>query len=197
MSKPVQSIENIAPVAEQKTSEDTVLNEYEEGKKFLENGDTAQAAVALHNALLGYEERDDKTGVANASNQLGKVCLEREEYSKAQHHFERAWEVCNEMGDPSSLLALLQQYVIVYRGLEEYKKAIETCLDILSRYQDNNDPRGTVTTLESMAEIYIEMGEKEKAVDTYRTIAKIHANFKHESMAQGFLQKAEELEGES
>ncbi len=197
MSNPVQNINNIAPVQEEskdKKPTDAVLADFEEGKRFLENGDTAQAAVTLHNALLGYEERDDENGIANASNQLGKACLKREEYETALKHFERAWEICEKLNDPASLIALLNQFAHVHIGLKQYNEAIGKCLDILGRYQSNNDPRGTVATLEWMANIYIEMDAKPKAADVYKTIASIHKNFKHEKIANGFLQKAEELE---
>ncbi len=197
MSCPVQNVNNIAPLQDEKQDAkpgDSVKADYEEGKKYLENGDTAQAAVALHNALLGYREKDDKNGIANASNQLGKVCVERNEYEKALKHFQCAWGICEELGDPSSLLALLHQFTLVYNGLEQYPKSIEACLDILGRYQDNNDPRGTVAALEQMAEIYIKMDEKSKAADTYRTIASIHANFKHENIAESYVEKANQLE---
>ncbi len=197
MSSPVQNVNNIAPVQDEKQGAKPGgpgKDDYEEGKKYLENGDTGQAAVALHNALLGYREKDDKKGIANASNQLGKACLQRNEYEKALKHFECAWEICEELGDPASLVAILHQFTLVYNGLEQYPKAIETCLDILGRYQDNNDPRGTVAAMEQMAEIYITMDEKIKAADTYRTIASIHANFKHENIAESYVEKANQLE---
>ncbi len=199
MSSPVQNINNIAPLDEEnikKSPSDPVQADYEEGKKFLENGNATQAAVALHNALVGYKERDDKNGIANASNQIGKVCLHREEFEKAKQHFDCAWEICDDLGDPASLLALLRQYTQVYIGMAQYDKAIEACIDLLGRYQDNNDPRGSVETLEKIAEIYLKAQETKKAADTYRTIASIHANFKHDTIAEGFMKMAQQLEEE-
>lgn len=198
MSDPVQNINSIAPMGgESKEITDPIQADYEEGKRLLEIGNTTQAAVALHNALVGYQEKEDKNGVANASNQLGKVCLARKEFEKAKNHFDVAWEICEDFGDPASMLALHNQYCQVYIGLEQYNKAIDRCMDILSQYQANNDPRGSVAVLEQIAEIYVKMEDKVKAADTYRTIASIHANFKHDTIAQSYRKMAEKLEGEA
>jgi hypothetical protein len=64
---------------------------------------------------------------------------------------------------------------------------------MLDHYQDNRDPQGTVTTLEEMAGIYVSSGRREKAADTYRTIASIHKNFGHKNIDAGYLEKAAEL----
>lgn len=197
MSKPIQSIQSIAPMQggkETGASVDPVLADYEQGKVLLQNNKVAEAAVALHNALVGYEEKGNQRGIANASNQMGHVCLARGEYDQALIHYNRAWDICDKLDDPMSLLALSNQFVLVYRGQRLFKKAITVCLDLLEKYQDNNDPQGTVAVLEQMSEIYVEAGDNAKAADSYRTIASIHENFKHKNIAEGYLQKAKELE---
>ncbi len=68
--------------------------------------------------------------------------------------------------------------------------------EILDHYQDNRDPQGTVATLEIVAEIYLAAGNKVKAADTYRTISSIHKNFRHETIAASFIEKAAQLENE-
>ncbi len=176
---------------------DPLQAEYEEGKKFLENGEFGQAAVALHNALLGFQEKEDETGVANASNQLGHVCLARSDYASAFNHYQKALSICEKCNDRMSVLAVLKKIVEVHQGLEQYDQAIKICLEILDHYHDNRDPQGTVETMEKMAEVYLQMDDKEKAADTYRTIASIHKNFKHQNIAAGFLKKADELTGKS
>lgn len=194
MSTTIQNMNDIGPMAGGgKKASDQVTADYEEGKRFLQNGNLAQAAVSFHNALLGYEERGDKTGVANASNQLGHVCMAKKDYVGAESHYHRSLQLCEEFGDAMSLFTLSKRFVEVYRGQEKYDKAIEACLDLLETYQKNNDPRGTVELLENMAGIYIEADQAGKAADTYRTIAKIHRNYKHNSIADSFDEKAREL----
>lgn len=176
------------------SADDQVKKDYEEGKRFLTNGNLAQAAVALHNALLGFEERGDRTGEANACNQLGHTCLGRGDYLGAESHYRRAQVLCEEFGDPMSLFALAKKFIDVYRGQKKYDAAIAACLDVLDTYRDNNDPRGTVELLENMAAIYLEAGDGDKAADTYRTIARIHRNYKHQAMAAAFEEQAEAIE---
>lgn len=196
MSNEIQSLDSIAPMekSNEAGSNDPTQKEYEEGKKFLENKEYGQAAVCLHNALVEFQEKNDDNGIANASNQLGNLCLEREDFEKALPHYERAFEICDKSNDRMSILAILHNVVDAYRGLKSYDNAVETCLDILDLYQDNRDPQGTVQILEKVAEIYLADGKSHKAADTYRTISSIHKNFDHPNIAKDYLAKAEELE---
>lgn len=173
---------------------DPVKAEYEEGKAFLENKNYGQAAVALHNALVGFEEKADESGVANASNQLGDVCVAREEFDTALTHYQRTLEICEKSNDRMSILSVMAKMVDANRGLEKYDVAVTLSFEILDLYRDNRDPQGTVETLERMADIYIAKGEKLKAADAYRTVSSIHKNFKHGNIATKFIEKAEALE---
>lgn len=195
MSNTLQGLDAIKPLKKEAAkSDDPVQVEYEEGKKHLEAGEYGQAAVALHNALLGFEEKKDDAGIANASNQLGHVCLARGDYDNALGHYRKAHEIVDRMNDRMSVLAVLKKIVEVQRKQQDRNSAISTCLDMVDLYHDNRDPQGTVMTLELMAEIYTEAGEPAKAADTYRTIASIHRNFKHTSIAESFEEKAAALE---
>lgn len=196
MSDKVQSLDSIGPMSgtAADSSSDPVQKEYEEGKKYLENQQYGQAAVALHNALIGFEEKDDENGVANASNQLGNLCLARNEFENALKHYQRALTICDKSNDRMSILAVQTQIVAVHRGMKDFDKAIELSLDILDLYQDNRDPQGSVQTLEEMAAIYIEAERPEKAADAYRTIGAIHKNFKHHNIAEKYMAKATQLD---
>lgn len=189
----LQPIGNIAPVDQKKRSSDPAQAQYEEGKEFLEKKELAQAALSFHNALLAFEEKDDQNGIANASNQLGHVCLQRQEYEKALKHYQRAWDICEKQDDPMSLIALSNQLVSVHQGLKQYPEAIKLCLELLESYDLNNNPQGAVDTLERMVDIYLETGDKAKAADGYRTIASIHAKYKHKNIAERFMEKAQAL----
>jgi len=189
----LQSIDTIAPL-EPKNSSDPAQAQFEEGKGLLRKDELAPAALAFHNALLAFEEKGDQNGIANASNQLGHVCLRRLEYENALKHYQRAWEICEKQDDPMSLNALSGQLVQVYRGLKRFSEAVQLCLDMLDSYHRGNNPQGVVETLEKLAEVYLEAGEKAKAADGYRTIASIHARYKHKNIADRFMKKAQALE---
>ncbi len=190
----LQPIQNIAPVDQKKKSSDPAQAQYDEGKEFLEKNELAQAALAFHNALLAFEEKDNENGIANASNRLGHVCLQRGEYEKALAHYQRAWDICEKNDDPMSLMALLKQLILVHQGLKQYPEAVKLCFDLLESYNRNNNPKGAVETLELMVGIHIEAGDKATAADGYRTIASIHAKYKHNNIAERFMEKAQALE---
>jgi tetratricopeptide (TPR) repeat protein len=199
MTDNLQSIDAIGSMDKSQPAKpsDPLQAEYEEGKKYLDNQEYGQAAVALHNALVGFNEKKDDAGIANASNQLGHVCFARNEYENALKHYQKAFDICDKSNDRMSVLAVLKKIIEVQKSLKQYDAAIESSLVILDHYQDNRDPQGTVSTLEEMAEIYLKAEKKEKAADTYRTVASIHKNFRHETIAAGFMKKAASLTAES
>lgn len=198
MSKP-QSLGDIGPMKEQQVAPsenevtDPIQKEFDEGKAFLERNELGQAAIAFHNVLLAREEQEDTPGIANASNQLGHVCLARKEFEQAVKHYKRAWDICDTLDDPMSLNALSRTLIDAYVGQKDYKQAVNCCFDLLDTFRLNNDPRGSVEILERMADIFLESGDNVSAADAYKTVASIHRNFKHESIAQSFEDKAKEL----
>lgn len=193
MSTPIQDINAIGPAdqpADKDDGQSQAQIDYEEGRGYVERGEATLAAVALHNALRGFEEEENQEGIANASNQFGHACLMKKEYAKALIHYTRSWEICETFDDPMSLLAIARQLVQTHKGLEDYPKAIELSFYLLDSYQQNNDPKNSVDVLEKLAEVYIATGEMEKGADAYKTAASIHANFSHSKIAEEYRQKA-------
>jgi tetratricopeptide (TPR) repeat protein len=200
MSTPIQSIDSIGPAEETAGSgspKSQAQIDYEEGRGYVERGESALAALALHNALRGFEEENNRAGMANASNQLGHACLLRQDYDKALVHYRKTYELCEELNDPVSLLTVSKQLAETHRGLKEYRQALDICLDLLDSYQKNNDPKNSVEILERMAEVYIDANELEKAADAYKTAASIHANFGHKNLADALKKKAASLLGDA
>jgi len=193
MGSTLQSLDTIKPVGAKTDNGDPVRKEYQDGVNFLSQKEYGQAALALHNALLGYEERRDDNGIANASNQLGHVCLAREDFDNAQRHYRRALAICEQANDRMSVLAVLKKLVETERRRANYEQALASAFAMLDHYQDNRDPQGSVDTLEIIAALYLDQGRREKAADSYRTIASIHKNFRHTSIAEKYLEKASAL----
>jgi hypothetical protein len=72
MSTPIQNINTIGPSSKNEGDQDNMSQaqkDYEEGRGYVERGESALAAVALHNAIKGFEEEGNQEGIANASNQ--------------------------------------------------------------------------------------------------------------------------------
>lgn len=194
----IQSLNSLGPAATANGSDQDPDNQakkdYTEGRKFLSNGEYTQAAIAFHNALRGFEEQGDQAGVANASDRLGDACLARDEYAMAIANYQRACDICEKEDDSFSVLALNKKMAIAYRKLGDQEKALELLYDTLEHYRLTNNPQGAVEALIAIAETYAEQGEKSKAADAYRSVASIHARFKHARLAEEFNQRASSLE---
>jgi tetratricopeptide (TPR) repeat protein len=93
-----------------------------------------------------------------------------------------------------SLIALQKKMGAAQRALKQYDKAVNIYLNVIDIYAGYNNPAGTVNVMEELAKLYLEMGERQKSADTYRTIASIHKNFNHNIQAQEFMDKAVQVE---
>ena len=191
-----QSLDSLGPVDPEKAAaaNNPAKQDYLEGREQFKKGEYALAAASFHNALKGFEEQGDESGIANASDRLGDVCLERQEYTTALEHYRRAYAICEKEGDSFSLLALNKKMAAAHRKLGEFDKALEYAFDMVAHYQLTKDPKGMVETLAAIADLYREMGDNLKAADTYRTVASIHKNFKHQRKFEEFTVLADELE---
>ena len=179
---------------ESEEEKDPAQADYDQGKTLLEAGDEALAASCFHNALIGFQQSGDEKGIANASAQLGDICAARDEYGKGLEHYQRAYDICEKEKDQFSRTALLKKMVVCKKALKKYDEAIKIYLRVIDIYAGYNNPGGTVATMEDLAELYLEIGERQKSADTYRTIASIHKNFKHNLQAKEFSEKAAQVE---
>lgn len=197
MTKETQIQNTIKPMEEEASAapKDPAQEDYENGKKYLKGGDLGSAAAAFHNALIGFEQSGDEKGIANALNQMGDVCVQRGEQEKAMDFFERAYEMCEKLRDPFSIVVLQKKMAQIHRSMEQYEDAIRIYLDILETYRMIKNPSGAVKLLTELAETYMEQGDRDKAADSYRTAASIHSNFKHSREAKLLLDKAAAIEG--
>ena len=173
---------------------DPAQADYDQGKTLREAGDEALAASCFHNSLIGFQQSGDEKGIANASAQLGDICAARDEHEKGLEHYQRAYDICEKEKDQFSRTALLKKMVVCKKALKKYDDAIKIYLRVIDIYAGYNNPGGTVATMEDLAELYLEIGEKQKSADTYRTIASIHKNFKHNLQAKEFSEKAAQVE---
>ena len=198
-SENIQPLSSLQPVTGEPAGEDLdpARKDYLEGRKLYSQGDYAQAAQAFHNALRGFEEQGDEQGVANAADRLGDACLAREEYAMAIANYRRAFAVCEKEDDSFSQLSLNKKMAAAYRKLGDHEKGLELLFDMLEHYRLTNTPKGAVEILVSIAETYAEQGDRARAADAYRSVASIHARFKHSRQAAEFNQRAEALEREA
>ena len=179
---------------EPQETEDPAQADYNKGKDLLSAGDEAQAASYFHNALIAFDQADNEQGIARASDQLGDLCTLREEHEKAVAHYQRAYEICKKEKDMFSLIALLKKMATSNKALKQLDEVVRNYLNIIDIYGGYNNPAGTVAAMEELADLYLEMGERQKSADTYRTIGSIHKNFSHNHQARKFMDKAAQVE---
>ncbi|QQG65700.1 tetratricopeptide repeat protein [Desulfobulbus oligotrophicus] len=194
----IQPLNTIGPMKEggeiDNLDDNPARQDYRGGRKLLTEGNYVQAALAFHNALLGFEEQGDQVGVANASDRLGDTCLARGEYAMAIANYQRTASICETQDDSFSLLAVNKKMATAYRKLGDGEKALELLYDMLEHYRLIHNPEGAVATLTLIGETYEELGELPKAADAYRSIAGIHSRFKHDRLAKEFAERADALE---
>jgi tetratricopeptide (TPR) repeat protein len=197
MNDPIQPLPSLAPQGAEPKEDpeltDPAKADYKAGREFLAKGEYSQAAMALHNALRGFEEQGNEQGVANAADRLGDVCMAREEYRQALEHFQRAQAVCEKQHDVFSILALNKKKGVALRRLGELDQALAMLFEIFDHESQLRNPKGTVEALEVIAEVYLEKGERQKAADALRTIATIHKNFKHTRLAEEYENRASQV----
>lgn len=168
--------------------------DYESGVAAMKNKNFGQAANAFHNAMIAYEQEEDKTGLANANDKLGDVCRESQEFEKALSYYEKAFALCEEFDDIYSIISLEDKRAQCLQGLKQYDAAIALYMDMLDRFERMRSPGSAVTILVKMADVFTEAGDLHGAIDACRTAASIHANFSHKRKAQQLLDRAAELE---
>ena len=199
MSASIQPLSSIGPADPEKAREeelkkDPAKRDYLQGREDFKKGDYATAAMSFHNALKGFEEKNDEQGIANASDRLGDVCVEKKDFAAALEHYRRAYAICEQEEDSFSTLALNKKIAVIYREQGELDKAMEILFDMVEHYHMTRNPKGMVEVMTVIAELYQEKGDTKKAADTYRTVSAIHKNFKHKRMSEEFAALADELE---
>lgn len=199
MTEQLQPIGSIDPQNKEQEKEDPAIQDpvkadYKAGREFFSQGELAQAAMAYHNALRGFEEQGDGQGMANCCDRLGDVCVAREEYQMGLEHFQRAYAICEKEHDIFSMVSLNRKKAGIHKRIGELDKALDLLFDVFDHYSQLRDPKGTVEILEVISEVYMEKGENDKAADTLRTIAGLHRNFKHSRLAQEFEERAKAAE---
>ena len=196
VSESIQPLHSIGPVDDERKDgpKDPARRDYIEGREQYKAGNYAQAAVAFHNALKGFEEQGDEQGIANAADRLGDTCMARREYAMALENFRRAREICERMDDSFSVLSLHKKMAHAHRELGELDSALELLFDMVEHYHLTRNPKGVVETLIITAEVYEAQGKPDKAADAYRTVSSIHRNFRHKRLSEEYARKAEALE---
>lgn len=167
--------------------------DYDEAVELIAKDEVAQAANLFHNALIGFEQDNDDPGVAKASDRLGDICAMRKDFDGATAHYDRAFAICQKAEDGFSILELHKKIADLHAVCGKHKEAINLYLDVIDDMSAMQNHNGVIKTFEKMADVYVEMDNREMAADCFRTAASIHANFKHTKQAEALQKRAEEI----
>ncbi len=187
------SLSGFPDIKEEEAEKSPAQLDYEQGMSFLNDKEETQAAAAFHNAIVGFEQDKDEKGVANAAMCLADICFKDQEFTKAMNFCGRAYDICSAGDDTLSLICIKETKAKIYRQWGKYKEAVRLYIELVADYNGTRNPQGTVNTLETLAELYLEGKENDKAADCYKTIASIHKSFKHVTYYGRYLKKAENL----
>lgn len=167
--------------------------DYDQGIAHLDNKEYGMAANAFHNALTGWQEDDNQNGVANASDKMGDLLTEKGDYDKALEYYDKAYEICSTDFDRYSLISLENKKANVFAKLGRFPEAIELYMNLFDEYSGNRDAGNTVAILETLADLYINNDQKDKASECYTLMASIHLSYKHRKESEECEAKAAEL----
>ena len=103
---------SIKPQETVETDQDQTSLDYKEGQMQLQAGNIPMAANAFHNALIGFEQKGDENGLANANDKLGDVCKAKEEFAQAIEYYQKAHAICTKSEDLFSIVSLQKKILI-------------------------------------------------------------------------------------
>jgi EAL domain-containing protein (putative c-di-GMP-specific phosphodiesterase class I)/GGDEF domain-containing protein len=95
---------------------------------------------------------------------LGRTNKMLGEHGRALDHFQRAYEVFQELGETRSQSIILQSIGSIYNDARQYERAVEYYADAIERYQD---PSLDLSAFNNLANVYRELGRRDEALDYF------------------------------
>ncbi len=169
---------------------------------FIQKEDLASAVKDLEAAVEAgsAENREMQTMQVETLNRIGSIYLSLDQPEKALAAFQRAVKICDETplvrGRPgiSGHAQAYPRAILSAARILSDKKEFAQAQDLLAKYDPADSKSSGLAALELSGDIYVEMGDKEKAVEKYSEgarMAKIYENIK---AAEGFQKKIENLQ---
>jgi tetratricopeptide (TPR) repeat protein len=145
---------------------ETVFREAE----LLQNGTLEakrKSVEKYYESLELYRKAGDRSGEADALNNVGAVHLSLGETRKALEKYNEALPIWREVGDRRREAITLSGIGLVYRSLGETRKALEKYNEALPIRREVGDRSGEATTLNNIGSVYHSLGEMRKALEKH------------------------------
>jgi signal transduction histidine kinase len=136
-------------------------------KAYLRLGDPASALRYGQQSIALYMDLGDKLGEAEALNSLGDVYRARGDFEKALDSYHRSFEISKEIRNRFEMIRALQKIGETYRKQELPDQVVSVMHQALVIAQEIEARQLQYECHETLADIYRQLGEFEKALAHY------------------------------
>ncbi|NEQ97023.1 MAG: CHAT domain-containing protein [Cyanothece sp. SIO2G6] len=145
--------------------------------RHLGRGQTLEAIQHFQQALAIAQEQNDTLKSAHIAKQLGLVYMDSEDYSSASTHLQLALDYYQQLNNPEEVLAILEYLKNVYIEAKD----VPQLLQLVSGFQDIDNPREQASTLYSIGYILEQQNQPELAILFYKQYVNISEQLRSDS----------------
>ncbi len=127
--------------------------------------DCPEALTWLEQARIGFEERDDRSGVSQAIGRIGLVNWLQADYPRALDHFEQWARIAEELGDRASLAEAVGNVGNVYAYRGQYERAVDNYGRKVALAGVAANRRESLNAIGSIGLMYIQAGNYPRALE--------------------------------
>jgi len=128
-------------------------------------GDYEKAISNLVESLRNYELLGNSKGVANASNSLGILYFNQEDYGNAKKYYSKALGLIDSSEYAMSTAVYKLNIGEVFQATGENQKALQLEEQAYAIFQKLQDKNGMAYALGVQGKVYYQLGEEEKSIE--------------------------------
>ncbi len=162
---------------------------FQEGMNMYDNINFGGALGKFEEALLIYQEIDDKAGAGTTLHQIGLVYNSRNEYQKALDYYQQALAIQREVNDGTGARISLYRIGKIYDRLENYQQALyyyQKSAAIPHKFSDDSQESAACKdrawqriAFEGIGRVYQSLEDYQQSFDYYQKAAVIEKKLSH------------------
>ena len=179
---------NILSTAEKKAVKLIIALAYNNiGSYYNDIGQIDTALFLYEKAFHGFEEFDEKEGMAIAANNIGYIYNNfKVDIPKAIVYYKKSIEYLKELEADVLVANLLNNLAYVYDGQGEFKNALEMYFDALKLYEKSGNRIGIGQAYNNIGAVYQDLEDVELAKDYYIKSLKVRREVA-DSLGVGYI----------